>query len=1280
MSLLEELMEADLLIYDLACPNCEGPISDSRLMKGCPCTSCVGEVQGKCRNKEFFKKLKRQGRLRKLRDTYSFLSKYRSLSEFFKRCVGNEPWSIQRLWLKRIAKGSSFAMIAPTGVGKTTFGLVIAMYLAMHGRKSYIVVPTTTLATQVADKLEELSSRADVVIQPLVIHSHLKKKERKALEERLSGPGDFDILVTTSNYLLRNPEKILKHDFAFVFVDDVDAVLRGSRAINYILRIMRFSEEDFELGIKAIRLKRELAINGGNKGIAEELKRIEERFARKRSKSRKVLVISSATGNPRGLRVRLFRELLGFEIGTRPELIRNIDDLFALPSNAGMEEAVLKAVRLLGGGGLIYVPVDKGVEYAEFLADYLRKKGVKAEALHSKKVSAIESFIAGETRVLVGVATYYGVLVRGLDLPEVVRYAVFAGAPRHKVGLRLRDIKPQDVLRLLPIVREAVKDEGLRRDLESRNARLRRLFMKGGTALTQTLTKVLRGERRAETRGEKLFIETYEELKKLLSKPEVVEGIRSNPNVAVVKEGNDLYVLIPDAATYIQASGRTSRLFLGGISKGISLIIVDDERLLKGLERKLRWIFEDFRFKELKEVNIEKLLEEVDRSRELIRKVRAGETPKELVKKAPIELKTALLVVESPNKARTIAKFFGKPSMREYGKLRVYEASLGGYTLLITATQGHIYDIATSIPGGIKQIYGVALRERKKPRFIPYYGTIKKCLKCGTQFVTPESRDGKSACPICGSEEIADKKDVIEALRDVSLEVDEVLIGTDPDTEGEKIAFDIANVLKPYAESIRRVEFHEVTRKAIINAVKNPREIDLNLVKAQMVRRIEDRWLGFSLSKNLQTEFWRSFCDEVKGRPEDSPLRRYEDLCRKFVGTYRNLSAGRVQTPVLGWIIETYEKHVKSKTLFLTFRLGELRLEIPLKNAVRKEIRKSKPDTVIVTMNVDEIKEESVNPPPPYTTDAALYDINFKLKISAQTAMQLLQDLFELGFITYHRTDSTRVSDAGIAVAKEYLKETLKEEMNAYFQPRGWGEGGAHECIRPTRPVDADTLRSLIAEGVIEPVRRLTRAHFAVYDLIFRRFIASQTKPAKVRKVKGNAEITILLKNGSTVYLGKHSVETVEEVIFDGFNAFYKIIYPRKLPGRRNEEFRVKDFKLKEWYTEPLHTQATLIKEMKNKEIGRPSTYAKILETLFKRKYVMQDRSRFKGIIPLPLGRKVHEYLTRRFGKLVSEERTRELERRMKLIEKGKVRYEDVLEELYNELRSANLLGGESGG
>ncbi len=1275
-NLSKELEEADLLIYLNACPNCGGLISDKRLRSGLPCSSCLPFQNSKnIKNlRKLYKVLKKNGKLIRLRDLYKFHKSFESLRNFFQKCVGNEPWSIQNLWLKRISKGSSFAMIAPTGVGKTTFGIVVALYLAMQGYKSYIIVPTTALAMQAEKRLEELALRANIITQPLIIHSRLKIRERRIREEKLINGEDFDILVTTSNYLLRNYEKVLRHSFRFIFADDVDSVLKGSKAINHLIKLAGFTEKDIEKGLKAVRLKRELIFKEEDVKLQEELRRIEDELRRKRKRVKKIFIVASATGNPRGIRVRLFRELMGFEIGARPEFIRNIEDIYDLLKGEEIKKAVLNTVRRLGNGGLVYVPKDLGIEFAVELANYLRTHGVSAEALHSRNVKAIESFAAGSIDVLVGVATYYGVLVRGIDLPEVIRYAVFAGVPRHKIGLDLKEIKAQDVLHLLPLIREAVKDELLKRKIDSYNIRLSRLVRRGGQAVIKAFDELLADSRHPSTKGEQLFLQAYATLKELMSKPEVIEAVKENPNIAVEKEEGKIYVFIPDAATYIQASGRTSRLYLGGVSKGISLLLVNDERLLKGLKRRLKWVLEDFSLKPIESVNLHKVLKEVDRTRKFIKLIRLGKAPEEALKKSPLQLKTALLIVESPNKARTIARFFGRPSSREYGKLKVYEVSLGSYTLLITSTQGHVYDLTTETSKGSKHFYGVAFRDGGDPRFVPVYDTIKKCSGCGNQFVTPLMFNGKSLCPRCGSPNFTDKKDVIEALRDVALEVDEVLVGTDPDTEGEKIAFDITNLLMPYSKSIRRVEFHEVTRKAIVNAMKNPRDLNIDLVKAQLVRRIEDRWLGFSLSSKLQRDFWKEFCREAEANCENPALRRYLPICEKFREKFMNLSAGRVQTPVLGWIIEAYDKHVKSRTHFLILKLGELRLEIPLSSEVRTALKNDKAVKAVAEVVIDKKSDEVINPLPPYTTDSALYDINSKLRIPTQTAMQILQDLFELGFITYHRTDSTRVSEAGIDVARDYLKEVIGKDFRNYFNPRSWGEGGAHECIRPTKPIDADTLKALISEGVIEPVRRLRRAHFIVYDLIFRRFIASQSKAARVRKVSGKVKVVLNLKSGNTLRMSLQHFETISDILLDGFTKFYTYVQVRKPPQGGTHELSEDYFSVKEWHTEPLHTQATLVKTMRDREIGRPSTYAKIIDTLFKRKYVTYGKSRSRGIIPLPLGRKVYEYLTSNYIELVGEDRTRDLERRMKEVETGRVKYSEVLNELFEELREAKLI------
>ncbi len=1279
MGLKEEVKEAELVVYGRGCPNCGGFISDRRLRLGVPCSSCLREIPKDRSVYRIYEILKSTGKVSKYEELYNFKRMYEDLIKFFKRCVGNEPWSIQKLWLKRIAKNASFAMIAPTGVGKTTFGAVVALYLAMKGFRSYLIVPTTTLAIQLEKKLEELSERADIVVRTLVIHSKLKKSEKKLREDMLKEKNSFDILVTTSNYLLRNPDKILKHDFKFIFVDDVDAVLRGSKAIDLIIKLAGYSDRDIELAFKVIKLKQELAYKGGEDyELLERIRKIEDYLDTKRRKLGKILIISSATGSPRGIRVKLFKELMGFEIGARPEFIRNIVDAFDYLNKEDPAKQVASVIQKLGRrGGLVYVPIDKGIEYANELADKLNKLGIKAEAMHSKNIKAIERFIADEVEVLVGVATYYGVLVRGIDLPEVIRYAIFVGVPRHKIGLKLKDVKAQDILRLLPILRDTVEDDELRRKLEGYMVRLRRMLRRAGSYLIQRLNELLASGEEPKTRTEKEFIDAFKLIKDLVSRKEILERILENPDIATVKEDEEIYILIPDAPTYIQASGRTSRLFLGGISQGFSLLLVDDERLLKGLERRLRWMIDDFSFKPLKEVNLDEIISKIDHDRELIRIIRLGKIPKFIAKEKVFELKTALLVVESPNKARTIARFFGRPSVREYGKLRVYEVNLGNYTLLITASGGHIYDLIQEIYSGVDNIFGVAytLEGKNNIKFVPVYTTLKRCLDKGHQFAIEPPPGEKLRCPSCQSDKIYDAYTAVEAIRDVALEVDEILVGTDPDTEGEKIAFDIVNITLPYNNNVKRIEFHEVTRRAIINAINNPRDINLNLVKAQLIRRIEDRWIGFSLSKQLQTEFWQQFCGKLDklqhmmGMPDVS-FKGYRELCQMYRDRYRNLSAGRVQTPVLGWVIDAYEKYKASHRYYIVFSINGNRIEVPIKDdSLARRIKKVKDKEAIIKVTNVKFTEEELGPLPPYTTDAALSDINSRLRIPSAQAMKILQDLFEMGFITYHRTDSTRISEVGIGVAREYLSEELGDRMKEYFYPRRWGEGGAHEGIRPTRPIDAATLRKLISEGIIEPVRRLTRDHYRVYDLIFRRFIASQCRAAKVVKEDVEAEVVARLGGGEEVNLGKIVFSIYTNIVFDGFLRYYS--YIKVTPELNVGTYRAEDVVIIRKSEHPLHTEATLIKTMREREIGRPSTYAKIVDTLFKRRYIhYRGKERSGGIVPSILGMQVYKYLMSKYRDLVSEERTRMLERRMREVEEGKTDYNDVVKELHKELEN----------
>ncbi len=1278
----EELDEASLAVYLRACPNCGGAISDKRLLAGLPCVRCLPSSEVIADRESLFRAMRERGTIKLYGELEEVERVYGELLDLFRRAVGSEPWGVQKLWLKRLSKGISFAMLAPTGVGKTTAGLLAAIYFAMKGRKSYVIVPTTILVDQAERIVRRFLDRLGLTALVVSIHSRLSKSERLKREEAVQ-KWDFDILITTSRYLMKNFDKIkMKNSdeqesrrFGYVFVDDVDAIMRGSRAIELILQLMGFSEEDIAAGMELIKLRREVAYRGPREDVEKELAERESLLRERARRVKSVLVISSATGSPRGIRSRLFRELLGFDIGARPELIRNVVDAYILPSKS-LEETAAELVKSLGKGGLVYVPTDRGIEYANHLAEHLRASGVRAEALHSKKTGTLQLFVSGEVDVLVGVATYYGVLVRGIDLPEHVRYAVFVGVPRHKVALRVERLDAADVLRLLPILISSVESDEVREKLERCYARLARTVRRAGAFAIERFREVMRRAREPETSVERVFVEALKLVEDLIKDPRVLDSIVRNPEVAVVSENGERYVLIPDAPTYIQASGRTSRLYLGGISRGISITIVDDKRLLRGLERRLSFVMDDFKFVKYSEIHPEEIMKEVDGDRELIRRIREGTVPEEELKKLRgLEFKTSLLVVESPNKARTMARFFGRPSTRVYGRLRVYEVSLGNQTLLVTSSGGHVYDLITDLaePTHFSEwriLFGVAIKSgNPRPlKYVPIYAPIKRCQSCGRQFTNEPAED---ACPYCGSKRVVNSWDFVSAIRDVAMEVDEVLVGTDPDTEGEKIAYDLVSLVAPMNGNIRRIEFHEVTRRALLNAIANPRDVDTKLVKAQLVRRIEDRWIGFSLSRELQGNFWIGFCREVTQQ-------RYRSLCEKNPRVYRNLSAGRVQTPVLGWVIDAEKRYraTRRRVLVATVEgLGDVEFTYELPKEYDRKIRRATSiasvEVIVEVPRRGELRK-LLKAPPPFTTDSALSELCSRYRMPAARVMEILQDLFEVGLITYHRTDSTRVSDAGIRVAEDYLRQVEGRGYKKIFRPRRWGEGGAHEAIRPTRPIDAETLRRLVEEGVIEPVIRLRREHYMVYDAIFRRFIASQSARAKVVVSRFKYRMVMRLKKGREIVAKPRKyLEIYTSVVKEGFLKYDRTIRVRKpiAPGT----YLASSFSLLSRSRHLPHTEASLVREMKRAGIGRPSTYSKIVETILRRGYALKIGS--AGFMdPTLLGERVYDYLVKRFGNLVSEERTRDLERRMDMVERGQEDYEEVLSILYSDLENMGLV------
>ncbi|QOR95022.1 reverse gyrase [Thermosphaera chiliense] len=1263
--------------YRHACPNCGGEISDHRLFYKAPCEKCLSE--------DAFKKVLKRIREGALRDYRSVLEAYyeglkdpRGLKqlldeelalgdfeEFFEKATkGNKLWSAQKTWARRVLKNKSFSIIAPTGTGKTVFSLIISLYTASKTssnggvRRVYLVFPTLPLLLQAESKIKQFAVNAGLKIceeaedksclKILAVHGKSDKKSKEELMERVRN-GDFDILLSTSAFFHKNFELLKNKDFALIIMDDVDAVLKSGKAVKKLLNLVNVTDDAINDGLNLIKLRQRIVFSTGEEKekLSAEIEELEKRVARVKSGIKTTLVVNSATGRPRGIYPKLFKVFLDFEAGSKPEAIRNIVDAYVEADDP--ENALLEIASKLKDGFLVFVPVDKGVEYADRVAELLRTRGLKSESFHAKKkVDVLNDFARGELNCLVGVATYYGVMVRGIDLPERVKYVVFLGVPRHKFSTTLEEISPSDLLRIITVLRE-IAPEDSKKELESLTGRLsnrlKRISQGALFKLREDFAKKLRGELVEETPLIKDLVRAYELARELLRDEETWKKLSRLGDVGLLRENGRQYLLIPDVATYIQASGRCSRLYPGGITKGLSVIIVDDRRLLNGLSKRLRWVFEGLSITDLRELELGKLIAEIEQERVIVGKILRGEYRPE----GQVDLiKSALLIVESPNKAKTIANFFGKPSVRVLGRnLQAYEVTIGDYVLTIVASAGHVYDLVVDL----QENYGV---RRIDSRFIPVYTDIKKCVN-GHQFV-----DEADKCPRCGTSTVVRKADIVRALKELTREVDLVLIGTDPDSEGEKIGWDLRVLLEPYARDVRRVEFHEVTRKAILEAIRNPRSFDTRLIGAQIVRRVEDRWIGFSLSGIVQKYAWASYCFE---NLQD----KGHDCCREN----RNLSAGRVQTPVLGYIIKRYkEKEDKSlyKYRILADKNGEkIQFTIDRVQAVNAGLvsilentekrRKKDRNYPRLLVKEKEVIVEVKNPPPPFSTDALLEEASRSLGLATTRTMEIAQDLFEMGLITYHRTDSTRVSEAGLTVARQYLEERFGEKYKEVFQPRTWGEGGAHEAIRPTRPIDADRLAELVREGVIVLTGRLTRQHILVYDLIFRRFIASQMKPAKI----GKQILTVTINSVET------AVERVVEIVEKGYLEVYQDV---RIEARITEgEGEIKEVvEIKP----PMARYHDVIRWMKENGIGRPSTYAKIIQTLLDRRYVDVTK-KHKALRPTERGMFIHKFLNEKFGEVVSVETTRRLEEDMEMIEKGRISYMKILEKLYDELREKIL-------
>lgn len=1224
-------------LYHEMCPNCGGIIPDVRLSSGLPCTRCLPDVSESLRIEQeparkvklVAEALKGDGKLINYRKFSRVISKLDKFNNFFKKHLGYDLWAIQRTWASRVLRGQSFAVVAPTGTGKTVFGLIYALYHVHKIRKTrrtlgdkvYMVLPSSFLVRQALEKLTAFSS--NLRVKPRII-AYTGDEKREEFIEKLDG-GEFDILLTTNQYLSRNFEHISKHKYGFIFVDDVDAILRTSRNIDRILKLIGFEDDDIERAYELIRTRREyaraLARKESAKDLAAEVKALSRAVRSSRRKVKGILLLSSATTRPRGIRVRLFRELLGFEVGRQSETLRNIIDAFAVPDGR-LEDSVVEYVQKLGGGGLIFVPLDRGTVYAKRLCELLKENGIKAASTASRSRTLIDDFRSGKYDVLVGVASYYGKLVRGLDLPIRVRYALFAGIPRFKYDLQERTYHPIQLIRMLMELRRILPAKESRAIDHVLNTLMGYVRILPWPMIKHIIEEVQSGGERPLRGFARALVEASDLVARFYSDKTVLDKISREGRVVIVEEEGRKHILLPDILTYIQASGRASRLFAGGISHGLSLIVVDDGHLMNALIRQSQIQFEGLEWRDVDHLDFETALKEIDRDRRFIAELQQGKIPPDFTS----PMRSALLLVESPTKARTIASFFGRPATRRVGDvLNVYEVTTGSLLLGVAATKGHIVDVVT---GGIQDLtdigrdyHGILVIDSS--RFIPVYAPLKRCLKCGETFASKEG-----VCPRCGSKRIVTSKSVIDSILEIAPEYDMVLLGTDPDSEGEKISWDLYNLVHGLVREVKRIEFHEVTRWALERALESPRPVNEKLVEAQLIRRIEDRWIGFELSERLRKALWDRFKDRF------------------------GLSAGRVQTPVLGWIIERFEEWKRSWRNMLVVRLeGDLILIISEEDGDLAEVEESLKTGRAKVLTVD-LEEREQNPPPPFTTDSLLVGATRYLNASVDQVMRLAQDLFEAGLITYHRTDSTYVSDKGLGVAKEYI---VRKTGRGYYHPRKWGSPGAHECIRPTRPLDLTDISEALRFSPV--AARLTDKHLRLYSLIFKRFMASQMAPAKIIWQKAILELGPVRKTveGPVEYIEKGYASMAPDRV--------KLL-KRLVKGPLN----VSSMDKKYTPAVSLYRQGDIIALMKKKDIGRPSTYAKIARTLIDRRYVFVKPG--GRLAPSKKGMAVYDYLSTKFSSVISEERTRHLEGKMDKVERGEADYQGLLRELYQEISS----------
>lgn len=566
-----------------------------------------------------------------------------------------------------------------------------------------------------------------------------------------------------------------------------------------------------------------------------------------------------------------------------------------------------------------------------------------------------------------------------------------------------------------------------------------------------------------------------------------------------------------------------------------------------------------------------------------------------------------LIIVESPSKAKTIAKYLN-------GKYRV------------DASGGHIRDLP-------EKKLGVAEDKNFEPKYV----------------ITPG------------------KEETVKRLSEEAKKAGKVYLATDPDREGEAISWHLQTVLGLDANEKNRIEFNEISQKAVVAALKNPRTVDYNLVDAQQARRVLDRLVGYKISPLLNKKLRSGLS---AGRVQSVALRLVVEREREILAF----------VPEEYWNITAELQDTEKK--FSPFRAALEKYE----NKKLKISNKEEADKAKSALHAGEYRVESVkrsvtksHAPAPFTTSTLQQDASSKLGFSAPETMLMAQHLYEgmdiegeghVAFISYIRTDSTRISADAQQAALEFIeskygKEYRPEKPNFYASKKGAQD--AHEAIRP---ID-------LARTPDSVKKLLDKKHFNVYKLIYERFIASQMSEALYDSMQ------IEIRNGD--YGLKASGKTLK---FAGYTAVYKDVkkdddeeagklLPPLEEGMILDE---NDLKAEQKFTKPpvRYTDASLVKAMEDKGIGRPSTYASIIAVLNKRKYVEKEG---KAMKPTEIAFQITDMLVKYFKDVMDVGFTADMEKKLDEIEDGGKDWHSIIADFYppflDKLRFANTDGDE---